>query len=77
MNFDNLTEEQEVKALACKTSQEMLELAKEEGYELSGEELEVVSGGVKWSSSRNSNECPMTNCGNLCLVRWRTAATYV
>ena len=45
MNFENLTEEQKKKAQACKTPEEMLALAREEGYELSDEQLEAVSGG--------------------------------
>lgn len=45
MNFEDLTPEQKEKAIACKTPEEMLELAKEEGLELSDEQLEAVSGG--------------------------------
>ena len=45
MDFENLTEEQKEKAQACKTPDEMLALAREEGYELSDEQLEAVSGG--------------------------------
>lgn len=45
MKFEDLTEEQKAKALKCTTPQELLELAKEEGYELSDDELQEVSGG--------------------------------
>ena len=48
MEFDELTEEQKAKALACKTPEELLALAKEEGYELSAAELESVSGAGGW-----------------------------
>ena len=34
------------KAKACKSPEEILALAKEEGYELSDEKLEAVNGGV-------------------------------
>lgn len=51
MEFKDLTEEQKAKARMCKTPAEMLALAKEEGYELSDDELDAVSGGAKW------NEC--------------------
>ena len=55
MNFNDLTDEQKAKAQACKTPEEVLALAKEEGYELSDDELEAVSGG--W---RN---CEKYGCG--------------
>ena len=45
MRFEDLTSEQKEKALACKTSEELLSLAKSEGYELTDEELEDISGG--------------------------------
>ena len=57
MEFNDLTEGQKAKALACKTPEEMLKLAQEEGYELSDEELEGVSGG--WS------DCADPYCRNL------------
>ncbi len=41
-----LNEEQIEKARACKSSEELLALAKEEGVELSEEQLEAVSGGA-------------------------------
>ena len=45
MNFDELTPEQQEKARACATPEEVLALAREEGYELSDEELDSISGG--------------------------------
>ena len=45
MNLDDLSPELKEKALACKSPQEILELAKSEGYELSDEALETISGG--------------------------------
>ena len=47
----NLSPELREKAKACKTSEEMLALAKKEGYKLSEEELAAVSGGGTWSCS--------------------------
>ena len=43
MEFDELTEGQKAKAMARKTPEELPALAKEEGYELSTEELDSVS----------------------------------
>ena len=40
-----LTEEQIAKIEACKSQEEMLALAKEEGIELTDEQLEAISGG--------------------------------
>ena len=45
MNIKGLTAEQKKKALACKTPEELLALAKEEGYDLSEEELTAIAGG--------------------------------
>ena len=41
-----LTEEQIAKVKACKNQEELLALAKEEGAELSEEQLQAVSGGA-------------------------------
>lgn len=45
MNLENLTPEQREKARNCKTPEDILALAKEEGYELSDEELSGIAGG--------------------------------
>ena len=52
MDFNDLTEEQKAKAQACTTPEEMLALAKEEGYDLSDEELEGIAGGANWCSDK-------------------------
>lgn len=47
MDINKLTPEQQEKAKMCKTPEELLALAKEEGVELSDEQIEGISGG-KW-----------------------------
>ena len=42
MNLDGLGPRMKAKTLACKTKEELLALAKEEGYELSQEEIDAV-----------------------------------
>lgn len=45
MNFEDLTAEQKEKALACKTPEELLAFAREQGIEITDSQLESVSGG--------------------------------
>ena len=54
----DLTEEQIAKIKACKNNEEILKLAKQEGIELTDEQLEAISGG----SCTNDYQCP--NCGS-------------
>ena len=51
MDFKDLSPELREKAMACKTPEEMLALAKAEGYKLTEEELAAVSGGGGWSKN--------------------------
>lgn len=53
-----LSEEQIAKVKGCKNSEELLALAKDEGVELSNEQLESVNGGC---FSSDGNKCP--HCG--------------
>ncbi len=43
--YDSLTDEQKAKAKACKTMEELTELAGKEGIELPDEALDAVAGG--------------------------------
>ena len=56
MKFDDLTEEQKAKARECKTSADLASLAKQEGLELSIDQLEEVSGGAWGTAKCPSNE---------------------
>ena len=59
MDFENLniSDELREKAKTCKTPEEMLALAKKEGYKLSEEEMQAVSGG-SWSELRGDDDSP-------------------
>lgn len=49
MDYKDLTEEQKAKAREAKTPEEMLALAREEGMELTDEDLEAIAGGnAEW-----------------------------
>ena len=64
MKIDGLTEDQKAKARACKTPEEMLMLARDEGYELTDEELEGISGGWNTCNADScSDDCKLRNCG--------------
>ena len=56
MELKDLTPEQREKVEACKTPEQLFALAKEEGLELSDDELAKISGG--WGKA----ECP--KCGS-------------
>ena len=52
MDIKDLTPEQMKKAKACESREDLVALAKEEGVELTDEQLETLSGGEKvWSES--------------------------
>ena len=56
MNYEDLTPEQLDKARACKSAEELVELAKEEGVELTDEQIGMISGGGgdAWNESSDS-----------------------
>ena len=56
-----LTEEQIAKVKSCKNHDELSSLAKEEGIELTSEQLEAVNGGA-CSNTDNCPPCP--SCGS-------------
>lgn len=65
MDIKNMTDEQKAKARSCASLEEMLELAQEEGQELSDEQLEAISGGGVWNDT--CNDCREDQyCPNYC-----------
>ena len=63
MNIDDLdiSPELKEKARACKTPDEILALAKKEGYKLSDEEMQAVSGGWGCSDDCLDVDCPIND----------------
>ena len=61
--LSTLTEEQKAKIQAARSPEELLAIAKDSGYELSGEQLENISGGINWSCPR---DCKKNKCLDLC-----------
>ncbi len=55
MKLDELSEELRAKVKTCQTPEEMFAIAKEEGYELSDEQLNSIAGGGFWDSC--SDDC--------------------
>lgn len=72
MKFEDLSVDLQEKAKACATPEELLALAKDEGMELTDEELEAVSGGMTWDCLNDCSEhCTDYECTNYCWVDYR------
>ena len=50
MKFEELTEEKKAKLKECKSVEDIMKLAREEGQELSEDDLTAISGGEGWSA---------------------------
>ena len=62
MNLDNLTPEQIEKAKTIETPEELAKFAKENGIELTDEQMEKVAGGSVWDDTQIKQvTCP--RCG--------------
>lgn len=59
--FSRLTDEQKKKLEEAKTPEELISLAKDQGYELTPDQLEAIAGGEKW----DCHHCPK-ECGSYC-----------
>ena len=72
MEFNDLSDELKAKAMACKTPEELMALAKEEGHELSEDEIEAISGGVTWSKCNHYKRgfCYTEGCDSQECTRW-------
>ena len=56
----NLSDEVKAKLTGCETSEELVALAKEEGCELTDEQLEGISGG--WAGKCDEWTCTSDHC---------------
>lgn len=61
MKGKELSPELQEKARACHTTEELFELAKEEGMEIPDEQLDAIAGGA-WCSEHDWG-CPADKCG--------------
>lgn len=58
MDYKDLSPELREKVRQCETPEELLALAKDEGYELSEEDLQAISGGgVDWTLYCSDQSC--------------------
>ena len=54
--FDGLSDDLKKKATECHTSEELMELAKTEGIDLTDEQLDAISGGFEWICDEDTCE---------------------
>lgn len=69
MSFEDLTPGQQERAKACKTPEELFELAKAEGHQLSDDHLDAIVGGALfdnsdgagclWYTCPDRSDCPL------------------
>jgi len=65
MNFDELTPEQQERIQACTTPEEVFALAREQGHELTEEEIDAISGGDNaWGNKPKNVPTACPNCGS-------------
>ena len=69
MDFESLSPELQQKARACKTPEELIELAQAEGVELDNEQLQAVSGG-SWDENNGTCRKDMDDCSTFCPTAW-------
>ena len=66
MRLEDLTPEQREKVKACKTVEDAMALAKDEGVELTADQLEQIAGGGAWDASSKgpiAYDCVCPHCG--------------
>ena len=71
-----LSEEQIAKASKCKSTEELLELAKKEGFELTEEQLQAVNGGACVDAEGPSKNSVCPACETPCVGKYRWHSGY-
>ena len=54
--FEGLSDDLKAKATECRTSEELMNLAKTEGIELTDDQLDAISGGFDWTGGSCEND---------------------
>ena len=68
MNFEDLSPELQEKARECTSTDELVELAKAEGVELTDDALDSIAGGSNWNCASvcpSNEDCVMVKCKHL------------
>ena len=63
MDFSNLSDEFKAKAAECKSQEDLINLIKEEGLELSDEQLNGIAGGGLWKECTSYEPCSAYSAG--------------
>ena len=63
--YDRLSDEMKAKVANCKSAEELMELAKTEGIELTDEQMDAISGGATWTCDCHSNDVDPWHCTSL------------
>ena len=77
MSLQRVTPELKAKALACETPEEMLALAKEEGYELSDEQLDSIAGGKNRADLRITTTSYALHANPMCRGRLKIPRLWI
>ena len=77
MSLQRVTPELKAKALACETVDELVELATEEGYELSDEQLDSIAGGKNRADLRITTTSYALHANPMCRGRLKIPRLWI
>ena len=64
MRFEDMTPEMVEEAKGCETPEERMAFIRENGVELTDEQLEGISGGAKKTNGGSGGKCPKSDSGH-------------